>query len=205
MRSAVGVPGPNRRPIPRSCRASMSSFGMIPPPVIRMSSRPCSLEQFADAREERHVRAAQDRQADDVDVFLHGGGRDHLRRLMQSGINDFHARVAERGGDDLRAAIVTVEAGLGNEYSNWTHNRYKATQGGEREATDDAFRIGALLPCNERASRSIVATALAAKSRRTPLRRSARPPRTARRGASACRAECGARARRRPTARSTSV
>ena len=100
----------------------MSSFGMMPPPVIRMSSRPCSLQQLAHAREQRHVRAAQDRQADDVDVFLDGGGGDHLRRLVQSGIDDFHAGVAERGGDDLGAAIVSVEAGLGNEYANGTHS-----------------------------------------------------------------------------------
>ncbi len=38
--SLVGVPGPNSRPIPFSCRASTSSLGMMPPPVIRMSSLP---------------------------------------------------------------------------------------------------------------------------------------------------------------------
>ena len=72
------------------------------------------VQQLAHARKQRHVRAAEDRQADDVDVFLHGGGGDHLGRLMQTGVDDFHAGVAERGGDDLRAAIVAVEAGLGD-------------------------------------------------------------------------------------------
>ena len=91
----------------------MSSFGMMPPPVMRMSSRPGFAQQLEHARKERHVRAAQDREADDVDVFLHRGGRDHLRRLVQPGVDDLHAGVAERGGDDLRAAVVAVEAGLG--------------------------------------------------------------------------------------------
>ena len=40
--SVVGVPGPKSRPIPRCSSASTSSFGMIPPPVMRMSSRPCA-------------------------------------------------------------------------------------------------------------------------------------------------------------------
>ena len=95
----------------------------MPPPVIRMSSRPCSLQQLAHAREQRHVRAAQDRQADDVDVFLDRGGRDHLGRLVQAGIDDFHARIAQRRGDDLGAAIVAVEAGLGDEHAYWAHQR----------------------------------------------------------------------------------
>ena len=93
----------------------MSSLGMMPPPVTRMSSRPGFIEQLFDARKERHVRAAQDREPDDVDVFLNGGGRDHLRRLVQAGVDDFHAGIAKRGGDDLGATVVAVEAGLGYE------------------------------------------------------------------------------------------
>ena len=83
-RTAGRFPGP--------ASASMSSFGMMPPPVIRMSSRPCSLQQLAHARKERHVRAAEDRQPHDVDVFLDGGGGDHLGRLVQSRVDHFHSR-----------------------------------------------------------------------------------------------------------------
>ena len=71
------------------------------------------VEQLADPRKQRHVGAAKYRQADDIDVFLHGGGGDHLGRLMETRVDDFHPRVAERGRDDFRAAIVAVEAGLG--------------------------------------------------------------------------------------------
>ena len=66
------------------------------------------------------MRAAQDREADDVDVFLHGGGGDHLGRLVQPGVDDFHAGVAQRGGDDFRAAVVAVEAGFGDKNTNGT-------------------------------------------------------------------------------------
>ena len=70
------------------------------------------------AGEERHVGAGEDREADDVHVLLDGGRRDHLGRLMQTGVHHFHAGVAERGGDDLRAAIMAVEAGLGDQHAN---------------------------------------------------------------------------------------
>ena len=78
-------------------------------------------QQIEHARNERHVRAAQDREADDVDVFLHRGGRDHLRRLVQPGVDDFHAGIAQRGRDDFRAAVVTVEARLCNEHADRAH------------------------------------------------------------------------------------
>ena len=68
----------------------------------------------------------QDREADDVDVLLHGGAGDHLGRLVQAGVDDLHARVAQRGGDDLGAAVVAVEAGLGDEHANGTHGRVQS-------------------------------------------------------------------------------
>ena len=96
----------------------MSSSGMMPPPVIRMSSRPDLDEQLADAGEERHVRAGEDRQADHVDVLLHGGGGDHLRRLVQPGVDHLHPGVAQRRGDDLGAAVVAVETRLGDQHAD---------------------------------------------------------------------------------------
>src|ERR687883_296792 len=43
---------------------------------------------------------------------------DQLGGLMQAGINHFHAGVAQRRGDDLGAAVVAVEARLGDEHAN---------------------------------------------------------------------------------------
>ena len=55
------------------------------------------------------------RQADDVHVFLQRGFGDHLGRLAQAGVDDLHAGVAQGAGDDLGAAVVAVEAGLGDQ------------------------------------------------------------------------------------------
>ena len=59
--------------------------------------------------------ARQDRQADDVDVLLEGRGRDHLGRLAEARVDDLEALVAQAAGEDLRAAVVAVEAGLGDQ------------------------------------------------------------------------------------------
>ena len=59
--------------------------------------------------------AGQDGQPDDVDVLLEGGRHDHLGRLAQAGVDDFEAFVAQAAGEHLGAAIVAVEAGLGDE------------------------------------------------------------------------------------------
>ena len=67
------------------------------------------------------MRSAQHREPNDVDVFLNRRVGDHLRRLVQTSVDDFHACVAERGGNDLRAAVVTIETGLRNEHAYWTH------------------------------------------------------------------------------------
>ena len=71
-------------------------------------------QQLDDARAESVVSAAQDRHTDGVHVFLERGGRDHLGRLAQTGVDDFHAGVAEGGGDDLRTAIMPVETWFGD-------------------------------------------------------------------------------------------
>src|ERR1700722_17188411 len=60
------------------------------------------------------VRAGKDGEANDVDVFLNGGAGDHLGGLAQAGVDDFHARVAEGASNYFCAAIMTVEAGLGD-------------------------------------------------------------------------------------------
>ena len=49
-------------------------------------------QQFHDARADVHVRAGQDRQADDVGVLLQRGADDLLGRLAQAGVDDLHAR-----------------------------------------------------------------------------------------------------------------
>jgi len=86
---------------------------MIPPPTRRTSGRPRFSSSALTRGKERHVGAGEDGEADDVDVFLHGGLGDHLGGLVETGVDDLHAVVAEDGGDGLRAAVVSIEAGLG--------------------------------------------------------------------------------------------
>ena len=65
-----------------------------------------------DPRDERHVRAGEDRDPDGIGVLLDRRLDDLLGRLVQAGVDDLHARVPQRAGDDLCPSVVTVEAGL---------------------------------------------------------------------------------------------
>jgi hypothetical protein len=77
------------------------------------------MEQAHQLRAKRVVRAGENGEADHVDIFLYGGRGDHLGRLAQASVDHFHAGVAERASDDLGAAVVAVEAGLGNQHPNF--------------------------------------------------------------------------------------
>ena len=59
--------------------------------------------------------AGEHRQPDRVDVFVDGRGGDGVGRLEQAGVDDFVAGVAQDAGDDFDAAVVTVEADLGDQ------------------------------------------------------------------------------------------
>ena len=76
---------------------------------------PHLVQELADPGKQRHVRAGENREADHVHVLLHRRGRDHLGRLVQPGVDHLHAGVAQRGGHHLGAAVVAVEAGLGDQ------------------------------------------------------------------------------------------
>ena len=93
----------------------MSSSGMMPPPKTMMSAASRSREQLDDAGEEGEVGAGEHREADDVGVLLDRGLDDLLRRLVQPRVDDLHAGVAQGPRDDLGAAVVAVETGLGDD------------------------------------------------------------------------------------------
>ena len=111
------APGVKSSATPISLSFGMSASGMMPPPKTTTSPRPRSREQLEHPGEQRHVRAGEQRQADGVGVLLEDGLGDLLRRLVQAGVDDLEAAVAQRPGDDLRAPIVTVEAGLRDDDS----------------------------------------------------------------------------------------
>ena len=78
-------------------------------------------QQLHDPRTDVHMRAGQDRQPDHVGVFLEGGGDDLLGRLPKARVDHLHPGVAECTGNDLGAAIVPVEARLGNDDADGCH------------------------------------------------------------------------------------
>ena len=59
--------------------------------------------------------AGQKADADNVDVLLHRRIHDFLRRPVQAGVDDVHARVAEAARDDLDSPIVSVKSYLGDQ------------------------------------------------------------------------------------------
>ena len=93
----------------------MSASGMMPPPKTTMSPASALAQQLDDPREQGHVGAGQDRQADRVGVLLDRRLDDLLGRLVQAGVDDLHAGVAQRAGDHLGPAVVAVQARLGDD------------------------------------------------------------------------------------------
>ena len=100
----------------------MSGSGTIPPTMTGMST-PRARVFVDDKRCQCHVRARQHRQADGVDVFVDGGGSNGRGGLEQAGVDDLVAGVAQDAGDHLDAAVVTVEADLGDEDALRDHRR----------------------------------------------------------------------------------
>ncbi len=74
------------------------------------------------ARGQRQVRTGQNAQAHHRHVFLHGDRGDVLDALPDAGVDDLEAGVAQGAGDDLRAAVMPVQAGLGDQNANGHQN-----------------------------------------------------------------------------------
>ena len=70
---------------------------------------------FDDQREERHVGAGEDREADPVGVFLDRGLDDLFGGLKEPGVDHFHPRVAQCARYHLGATVVSVESGFGDD------------------------------------------------------------------------------------------
>ena len=68
------------------------------------------------------VRAGQDRKPHQRNVFLQRDRHDVLDALPDAGVDHLETRVAQRAGDDLRAAVMAVETGFGDENTNGHQN-----------------------------------------------------------------------------------
>ncbi len=76
-------------------------------------------EEFHELGADGVVRAGEDGEADHVNVFLDGSGGDHLRSLAQAGVDDFHAGVAQGACDYFCAAVMAIQARLGDQHSDF--------------------------------------------------------------------------------------
>ena len=70
------------------------------------------------------MRAGKNGEADAVNVFLQRGIHDHLRSLPQAGVDDFHAGIAQRAGNDFGAAVMAVEPRLGHQHADFALLRH---------------------------------------------------------------------------------
>ena len=108
-----------------------------------MSLAPFSLSSVGHAGHDGVVRAGENAQTDAVDIFLQGCIDDHLRRLPEAGVDDLHAGVAQRPGDHLGAAVVAVQARLGDEDTDrytvwgWGGFRHRTEENTTASATRD--------------------------------------------------------------------
>src|SRR5487761_259598 len=78
-------------------------------------------QQLEHPREQRHVRAGQDRQPDRGGILLHRRRDDLLGSLVQPGVDHLDPGVAQRPRDDLRAAVVAVKPGLRDHHADAAH------------------------------------------------------------------------------------
>jgi hypothetical protein len=95
---------------PSALSFGRSSSGITPPPTTRIGV--AFLQQVDEAGKDGHVRTGKDADADDIHVFLDRCLDDLFRGPVKAGIDDVHARVAQRARDDLDAPVVSVETDL---------------------------------------------------------------------------------------------
>ena len=113
--SGRAVPGPKTRATPMSSSFGMSASGMMPPTRTPTCSRPASRSSCSTRGTSVMWAPEQELQAEPVGVLVGDGADDGLGRLPQAGVDDVHAGVAQGAGDDLDAAVVAVEADLGED------------------------------------------------------------------------------------------
>jgi hypothetical protein len=77
------------------------------------------LEEVHNARHYGIVRPGKNRQPDHVHIFLQRRVHNHFGSLAQTGVDDFHAGIAQSARNHLGAAIVTIKAGLGDQHADF--------------------------------------------------------------------------------------
>ena len=121
MMSCIGVPGRKMPLTPDVLQFRNIDVGDDAADDHQHVVQPFSSSSCMILRADVHVRAGQDRQADHVRILLERRGDDLLGRLAQPGVDHFHPGVTQRARDHLRATIVAVQTGLGDDDANVAH------------------------------------------------------------------------------------
>ena len=74
-------------------------------------------QQLDNSRRKGEMGARKHREADHVNVFVDGGGRDHLWRLTKTGVDDLHAGVTQDSSHNLHTAVMTIKAHFGHQHT----------------------------------------------------------------------------------------
>ena len=97
----------------------MSRGGIVPPTNTAISSpQPAALSPAITFAVNGRCAPGQDTQPDRVDILVDRGVDDLLGAAAKPGVDHFHPGVAQRVDDNLGAAVVTVEARLGDHHAN---------------------------------------------------------------------------------------
>ena len=85
------------------------------PPTTTGAVTPTASQLAQGLGHEVEMRTGEDREPDDVDVFVTGRGRDLRGREADALVHDLHAGITRRHRDLLGTVRVAVESGLADE------------------------------------------------------------------------------------------
>ena len=122
--ASSGVPVGNTAAAPASSSFGTSACGMVPPTTTAMS--PASAARSASTVRVVSATCAPDRIESPTtrNIFLQRDRHDVLDALPDTGVDHLETGVAQRARDDLGAAVMAVEAGLGDQHAGRGHSEH---------------------------------------------------------------------------------
>ena len=148
-----GEPGVNTAATPWDSSVATSSGGMIPPANTSTPPRSRACSSLDDLGDQRHVRPREQGQADRVGVLLQGCLGDLFGGLEQARVDHLEAGIAQGAGDDLGAAVVAVQAGLGDDDAVASQHSFLPSGSVVHDRSAAATCYGASSACPEKLDR----------------------------------------------------
>src|SRR5580700_3724108 len=98
------------------------------------------LQKFHHPGNDGIVRTGENRESDNLNVFLKRCVHDHLWRLAEAGVDDLHAGIAQCASDDFGAAVMAVQTRLGDENADFLLSGHRVHLTTERAVSTEATR-----------------------------------------------------------------